>query len=746
VNDDADIPVRSKSPKVAPPPRVATDPAVVEALASGRCADPFAVLGPHGSPAGPIVRAFLPGARAVSVLARADQRSLGDLAVEGAGLFSGLVASVEPYLLAIDWHGPIQETEDPYSFGIVLSDVDLYQFSQGAHWRLAQIFGAAEAVMDGVAGVSFSVWAPNARRVSVIGDFNSWDGRRHPMRLRADAGVWEIFVPRLAAGQRYKFEILGADGRVVQKADPLARRTEIPPATASVVTSSTPFEWNDHDWIAARGAHQGPRAPMSIYEVHAGSWLRPEDDANGVLDWDQLGDRLVPYATRMGFTHIELMPIMEYPFGGSWGYQPLSQFAPTARYGSPADFARFIDRCHDHGLGVILDWVPAHFPTDAHGLARFDGTALYEHADPREGFHQDWNTLIYNLGRDEVRGLLLASALYWIETFHVDGLRVDAVASMLYRDYSRKVGEWRPNVFGGRENLESIAFLKDLNRLVAERGLGAITLAEESTAWPGVTAPVSEGGLGFSYKWNMGWMHDTLAYFGKDPVYRSWGHNDVTFGLVYAFSERFVLPLSHDEVVHGKGSLYQRAPGDSRQKLANLRAYLGLMWTHPGKKLLFMGGEIGQRHEWSHDGEVDWGLLDDPGHAGLQRFVGDLNRLYAAEPALHQGDADPAGFEWVVGGDAEHSVFAWLRRDRAGEPVLVVLNMTPMMRQDYRVGVPSGGYWAERLNSDGADYGGSNVGNGGGVLSEAIPAQGQSWSLNLTLPPLGVLVLKPLRE
>jgi 1,4-alpha-glucan branching enzyme len=728
----------------APPP--AADPLISEALAGGRFSDPFAVLGPHQTADGWMIRAFLPGARGVEAVSRQSGRRIGVLRPEGSdGLFCGLVGGDEPYLLRIDWHGVAQETEDPYSFGLILGDVDLYLFSQGAHWRLAQRLGAAVDVIDGVEGVRFAVWAPNARRVSVIGDFNSWDGRRHPMRLRRDAGVWEIFVPRLKAGELYKFEIVGAGGQVLQKADPLARRTEAPPRTASVVASSEPFAWTDDGWMTHRRARQDPHAPISIYEVHAASWLRPKDDAAAVLDWDQLAGQLIPYAAAMGFTHIELMPVMEHPFGGSWGYQPLSQFAPSARFGPPEGFARFVDKAHAHGLGVILDWVPGHFPTDPHGLIQFDGSPLYEHADPREGFHHDWNTLIYNLGRREVQGFLLASALYWLETFHVDGLRVDAVASMLYRDYSRRADQWVPNLFGGRENLESIAFFKRLNELVAERCPGAITLAEESTAWPGVTARVSEGGLGFSYKWNMGWMHDTLEYFGKDPVYRPWHHNEITFGLVYAFSERFVLPLSHDEVVYGKGSLWTRAPGDDWRKRANLRAYLGFMWTHPGKKLLFMGGEVGQRHEWSHDGEIDWGLLDDPAHAGLQRLVGDLNRLYAAEPALHEGDAEPWGFEWMVGGDAQNSVFAWLRRDRRREPVLVVLNMTPVVRQ-YRVGAPVGGVWTETLNSDGEAYGGGDVGNGGRVLADPRPEHGRPWSLKLTLPPLAILVLTPRRS
>jgi 1,4-alpha-glucan branching enzyme len=483
-------PRRAKA-RQASPTIVSIDALIIDALASGRFSDPFAVLGPHDAQEGRVVRAFLPGARSVDVVARSGRRRLGELSAQGDGLFTGVIERAEPYLLHIDWHGVIQETEDPYSFGTALSDLDLYLFSKGEHWRLAHQFGAAVSEMEGVSGVCFSVWAPNARRVSVIGDFNSWDGRRHPMRLRREAGVWEIFVPRLNAGERYKFEIVGAGGQLLQKADPLARQTEPPPRTASIVAPPDLYDWTDQAWIAARGSRQNARSPLSIYEVHVSSWLRPQNDLNGVLDWGQLSERLIPYAVRMGFTHIELMPIMEHPFGGSWGYQPLSQFAPSARYGSPQDFARFVDRCHAEGLGVILDWVPAHFPTDAHGLAGFDGTALYEHADPREGFHQDWNTLIYNLGRTEVRGFLLASALHWIDTFHVDGLRVDAVASMLYRDYSRRAGEWRPNIFGGRENLEAIDFIRALNALVAERGEGAITLAEESTAWPASGSPTN---------------------------------------------------------------------------------------------------------------------------------------------------------------------------------------------------------------------------------------------------------------
>jgi 1,4-alpha-glucan branching enzyme len=726
------------------PPAVLTDPAICVALANGTLGDPFAVLGPHAVPDGVVIRAFLPGALSVTTIDRATGAPLAQLLPETTqGLFSALLQSAPPYRLRIEWPGATQETEDPYSFGLVLGELDMFLFAQGAHWQLAERLGAAVTTMQGVPGVRFAVWAPNALRVSVVGDFNSWDGRRHPMRRRSEAGIWELFIPRLTAGTIYKYEIAGPDGAVQPlKADPLARQTEHPPATASVVIDPTAFAWSDTAWMATRGAHQRPDAPISIYEVHAGSWLRPSNDPAGSLDWAGLAERLIPYAARLGFTHVELLPIMEFPFGGSWGYQPLSQFAPSARFGAPHDFAAFVDACHDQGIGVILDWVPAHFPTDPHGLAYFDGSPLYEHADPREGFHQDWNTLIYNLGRTEVQGFMIASALHWLEQYHVDGLRVDAVASMLYRDYSRAAGQWTPNIHGGRENLESIAFLKRLNTIIAERCPGAITIAEESTAWPGVSAPVAEGGLGFNYKWNMGWMHDTLLYVGKDPLYRAWHHGNLTFGLIYAFSERFILPLSHDEVVHGKGSLYQRAPGDAWQKLANLRVYFSFMWTHPGKKLLFMGSEIAQPREWNHDGEVDWALLENPLHAGLQRLVVDLNRLYCTEPALHAGDADPAGFAWVIGDAAAQSVFAYLRQTGGSAPVLIVLNMTPNTHDDYRIGVPSPGFWAERLNSDAGIYGGSNYGNDGGVHAQEIPAHGYAHSLQLRLPPLAALVLQ----
>jgi len=716
----------------------------LDALLEGRLNDPFAVLGPHLTAKGRIVRAFLPGALSAEARA-ADGALIAPLAASltHRGVFTGLLPDDSRYVLRIHWPSSVQDTEDPYSFGPVLSDLDIYLFSEGSHWDLAHRFGANVMTVDGVEGVLFAVWAPNAQRVSVVGDFNAWDGRRHLMRLRHSAGVWEIFVPRLRTGERYKFEIAGPDGTLQPlKADPLAKATEHPPATASVVADPWEFHWTDESWMARRKRLQAPEAPISIYEVHPASWLRPQGDPAGILDWRGLAQKLIPYVSALGFTHIEFLPIMEHPFGGSWGYQPLSQFAPSARFGEPQEFAHFVDACHRANVGVILDWVPGHFPTDGHGLARFDGTPLYEHADPKEGFHHDWNTYIYNFGRREVQGFLIASALYWLGQFHVDGLRVDAVASMLYRDYSRKEGEWVPNSYGGRENLEAIGFLRRLNILVSERAPGAITIAEESTAWPGVSAPVREGGLGFSYKWNMGWMHDTLQYLSHEPVHRRWHHNDMTFGLLYAFSERFILPLSHDEVVYGKRSIYGRAPGDSWQKLANLRAYYAFMWTHPGKKLLFMGNEIGQKEEWSHDGEIAWDELHEPGHAGLQRLVRDLNHLYLREPALHR-DADPAGFRWIVGNDADQSVYAYERCAQGEKPCIAIVNMTPVPRENYRIGVPLAGTWHEIMNTDSTFYGGSNLGNGGAMETEPVPAHGFGQSLSLLLPPLAALILKP---
>lgn len=721
----------------------------VEALVRAEHPDPFSILGPHDDEqGGQFIRAFVPEALSVQVLSRDGNETLGSLeATQVPGLFVGQFSTRQPYLLKVQWAGGEQITEDPYSFSqLLLGEMDLYLFAEGNHRDLGSCLGAQVTSLDGVEGVRFAVWAPNARRVSVVGDFNIWDGRRHPMRLRHPSGVWEIFIPRLQPGAAYKYEILGAHGILPLKADPMALATQLPPDTASKVAAPLQVDWQDHEWMQARGDKQKSTAPLSIYELHVGSWQCELDEAGEVArqyGWRELAERLIPYVQELGFTHIELMPIMEHPFGGSWGYQALSQFAPSARFGSPEDFAWFVNACHQADIGVILDWVPAHFPTDTHGLAQFDGTALYEYANPLEGFHQDWDTLIYNLGRTEVHGFMLASALHWLKHFHIDGLRVDAVASMLYRDYSRKAGEWVPNRHGGRENLEAIDFLRHLNDVVALEAPGALVIAEESTAWPGVSQPTQQGGLGFNYKWNMGWMHDSLHYIQQDPVYRAHHHNELSFGLVYAWSERFILPISHDEVVHGKHSLIDKMPGDRWQKFANLRAYLSFMWMHPGKKLLFMGCEFGQWREWNHDQQLDWYLLQYPEHRGVQKLVGDLNRLYREEPALHEQDDAPQGFQWLIGDDAINSVYAWLRWSKDGQPVLVVANFTPVPREGYAVGVPFGGRWSEVINSDADTYAGSNYGNGGEVFAQDEPRHGQPASLSLNLPPLGVLILRP---
>ncbi|WP_397473661.1 1,4-alpha-glucan branching protein GlgB [Pusillimonas sp.] len=628
-------------------------------------------------------------------------------------------------------------TED---FGPLLGELDIHLLAEGRHEYLADCLGAHPCTVKGVAGTRFAVWAPNAQSVSVVADFNAWDGRMHRMRLRPECGVWETFVPGVDDGACYKFELVGRDGSLLpHKADPVARRTELPPATGSIVTSVRDFQWTDEDWLAQRAGHQGPTAPISIYEVHMGSWQRNE---RGAATWRQCGPRLIEHACRLGFTHIELLPIMEHPFGGSWGYQPLGLFAPTARWGEPADFAWFVNACHEAGLGVILDWVPAHFPSDPHGLGLFDGTALYEHADPRQGLHPDWDTLIYNFGRTEVRNFLVASALEWLRRYHVDGLRVDAVASMLYLDYSREPGEWMPNRHGGRENLEAVSFLSELNDTVRRLCPGIIMVAEESTAWPGVTASTDKGGLGFDYKWNMGWMHDSLRYMSREPVHRTYHHDDMTFGTVYAWTERFVLPLSHDEVVHGKGSLLGKMPGDRWQSFANLRAYYAFMWASPGRKLVFMGAELAQQREWNHDDFLQWEALADPAHAGVQHLLRDLNILYRQYPALHAADDDPLGFAWLIGDDRNNSVFAFERRN-GEQVVLVVCNMTPVPRWNYHVGASVPGRWRELLNTDAAVYGGANVGNDGQVQTRAEPAHGRAQCLSLTLPPLGAVFFVP---
>lgn len=719
------------------------DPAELAAIVEGRHGDPFAVLGPHPTLGGKVkIRTFAPGALGVELLDRGDGSVLAvSSLVDAGGLFEAALEGGASYRLRIIWPQGSQETEDPYSFAPLLGDLDLHLISQGTHYRLSSALGANPLVVDDVEGVRFAVWAPNARRVSVVGDFNSWDGRRHPMRLRRETGVWELFIPGLTVGERYKFEILDSHGNVLaQKADPVARSAEAAPSTASVVASPEPVGWRDASWMEKRATADVMDRPISIYEVHPGSWLREMSDGGRPLDWFELSQRLVPYVKEMGFTHIELMPIMEYPFGGSWGYQPLGLFAPTGRYGTPEDFGYFVNRCHENDIGVILDWVPAHFPSDVWGLARFDGTALYEHEDPREGYHRDWNTLIYNLGRSEVKNFLIASALEWLERYHVDGLRVDAVASMLYRDYSRPEGEWIPNRFGGRENLEAIEFFKHLNSVVHERHPNVLMIAEESTAFPKVTGSPAHGGLGFDMKWNMGWMHDTLHYMSDDPVYRKYHHGSMTFGMIYAYDERFVLPFSHDEVVHGKGSMLGKMPGDDWRKLANLRALFAFMWGHPGKKLLFMGCEIGQRSEWNHEGSVEWDLLDDPRHRGLQRLVRDLNRVYSHFPSLQHGDLNSDGFEWAVADDSERSVLAMVRYDKTrSSACLIVSNFTPVPRHAYRIGVPLDGLWRRILSTDDVVYGGSGM-DALDATGQPVPAHGRSFSIEADLPPLSTLM------
>jgi 1,4-alpha-glucan branching enzyme len=722
------------------------EPGALLALQEARHGDPFAVLGLHrvhdGAHSTQVLRCFLPRAHAVSVLDR-EGVWLADLQRQpGSDLFAAVLAEHDQsfaYRLRIDWgDGNVLTTLDPYSCAPLILEMDIWLLAQGQHHRPYEWLGAHLVEVDGQAGTRFAVWAPSAQRVSVVGDFNQWDGRRHPMRLRHECGIWELFVPLVDEGDLYQFELLGADSHVRRKADPFAFQAQMRPETASVVRRLLPGVASS----AQRQAANALDAPISVYEVHLGSWRR---NAEGHwLSYRELADQLVAYAVDMGFTHIELLPVHEFPYDGSWGYQPVGLYAPTSRFGSPWDFRALVEAAHAAGLGVILDWVPAHFPSDAHGLADFDGTHLYEHADPREGFHQDWNTLIYNYGRTEVRNYLVGNALYWIERFGIDGLRVDAVASMLYRDYSRGEGQWLPNRHGGRENLEAIEFLRRMNYIVGTQRPEAITVAEESTSFPMVSRPPSpdlqSGGLGFHYKWNMGWMNDTLAYFSRDPVHRQYHHDQIRFSMMYAFSENFVLPLSHDEVVHGKGSLIRKMPGDDWQRFANLRTLFGLMWAHPGKKLLFMGCEFAQWNEWNAEVSLDWHLLDQPAHAGMQRLVRRLNQLLRSEPALYQLDTQQAGFEWISHDDAAHSLLVFQRRDRAGRAVVVICNLTPVVRHGWRIGVPAEGAWHEVLNTDAAEFGGSGVGNG--VLdSEAVGWQGQAQSVVMTLPPLATVIL-----
>jgi len=706
------------------------------AIVGGYHANPFEYLGPHVENDRRVVRVFMPNAEHVAIVDDVGhERELPR--VHDAGLFAGPVDTAsEHYRLRARFGANLVELEDPYRFPPILSDYDLHLLGEGTHLHLYDKLGAHPLVLEGVAGVGFAVFAPNARRVSVVGDFNFWDGRRHAMRVRGN-GYWDIFIPGVRAGNKYKYEILTPQGLLPLKSDPVGFAAEVRPTTASIVV--------DLDKVprARPIGHDvnNINAPMAIYEVHLGSWRRRPEEGQRWLTYREFAEQLPAYAGDMGFTHVELLPVMEHPFDGSWGYQPTGLFAPTSRFGSPADFAALVDACHEAGLGVLLDWVPGHFPDDPHGLAWFDGTALYEHANPMQGRHLDWNTLIYNYGRTEVENFLLANALFWLERYGVDGLRVDAVASMIYLDYSRPPGGWIPNREGGRENLEAIAFLRRFNTEVFGRHPKATTAAEESTAWPMVSRPVDWGGLGFGYKWNMGWMHDTLNYISKDPVYRKHHHGDVIFGLHYAFFENFILPLSHDEVVHGKGSILGRIPGDPWQRFANLRAYYGFMYGHPGKKLLFMGNEFGQLAEWSHDHSLDWHLLAEPAHAGIQAVVRDLNRLYRSVPALHELDCDAAGFEWLIVDDWQRSVFAWLRKGRDPHArCLVVVNFTPEVRRDYRVKVPFNCCWREVLNTDAAVYGGSNVGNGGGVQASE---QDGNVELRLVIPPLAALFLVP---
>ena len=727
----------------------------IDALVKAASRDPFGVLGPHrttaaGQPA-LVVRAFQPDASQVDLVHPPGGDPVPMTRRRKEGVFEAVVAAADDplffdYRLRITRRdGRVTEVDDPYRYGRVLTDVDLYLLAEGTQHRAYEKLGAHLITVGSTTGVHFAVWAPAAERVSVIGDFNGWDGRVHPMRSLVPQGIWEIFIPGLGNGEKYKFEIRSRIGHtVLQKTDPYATRLETPPRSASIVWDITHYDWRDQDWMHHRAAEGNwLDRPMSIYEVHLGSWMRVPEEGHRSLTYRELADRLVPYAKDMGYTHLELLPVMEHPFAGSWGYQVTGFYAPTSRFGAPEDFKAFVDACHQAGLGVILDWVPGHFPKDAHALGKFDGTALYEHADPRQGEHQEWGTLVFNYGRREVRSFLLSNALFWLEHYHVDGLRVDAVASMLYLDYSRRPGQWVPNKFGGRENLEAIEFLRGLNTVTHGEHPGTVTVAEESTSWPAVSRPVHTGGLGFTYKWNMGWMHDILEYTRRDPIYRRWAHTLITFSMLYAYHENFILPFSHDEVVYGKGSMIGKMPGDHWQKFAALRALYGYTFGHPGKKLMFMGSEFGQWREWNHDASLEWHLLQYPPHAGLQQWVRDLNALYRRERSLHQVDFDPAGFQWIDCNDNENSVVSFLRRAHDPRDFTVhLLNFTPVPREGYRIGVPEPGCYEELLNSDSGAYGGSNLGNAGSIWSEPVPAHGHPHSLRLLAPPLACVMLK----
>ena len=725
----------------------------LEALVRREHSNPHSVLGAHPQNGGVVVRALRPAAS--SVVLRTDGKPAVQLQpIHPGGVFEGEVPDAElplRYQLEVDYGNAGKFTiDDPYAFLPTIGELDQHLIAEGRHEELYDKLGAHVRTMGDappVTGTAFAVWAPAARAVSVVGDFNSWDGRLHAMRSLGSTGIWELFLPGVGPGARYKYEILTQDHRVLLKADPYALETEVPPKTASVVFQPEhPWSDGDREWLTARAADKPAlERPVSIYEVHLGSWRLNTLEGNRSLNYLELADELSAYVKDMGFTHVELLPVMAHPFKGSWGYQVTGYFAPTPFYGAPDDFREFVDRLHQNGLGVILDWVPAHFPRDEFGLARFDGTALYEHADPRRGEHPDWGTLVFNYGRHEVRNFLIANSLFWLREYHVDGIRVDAVASMLYLDYSRNDGEWVPNQFGGREDLDAVSFLKEFNEVIYGREPGVISAAEESTAWPGVSRPTYLGGLGFGFKWNMGWMHDTLGYFQQDSIYRRYHHHELTFSLMYAFSENFILPLSHDEVVHGKGSLYSKMAGiDKWQKLANLRALYAYMWAHPGKKLLFMGSEIAQEQEWSYERSLDWHLLEQPSHAGIQALVRDLNRIYKDEPALWEVDSDPTGFWWLEPNDADSNVLAFARASKDGERVVVfAANLSPVPREGYRLGLPRSGRWKEALNTDSQFYGGGDVGNLGGLEPEPIPWHSQPVSALVTLPPLAAVWLVP---
>ena len=715
-----------------------------QAIQAANSFDPFGWLGRHEHPkGGVVVRAIKPRAERMWLLPGQGE-AVPMQRIEGSDLFEAHWAEGDferDYQFRIEnREGHQWQEQDAYRFGPLLGEMDLHLIGEGNHYEKYRIMGAHVRQQEGVAGVGFAVWAPSAARVSVVGNFNHWDGREHQMRVRGDSGVWEIFIPGLCQGELYKFEIRARNGDVFAKSDPYAQQMELRPATASVVHNPRLYQWQDDEWVANRSAHQALDRPMNIYEVHLASWRRHD---GGYMGYRELAHQLVGYCQWMGYSHIELLPITEYPYDGSWGYQSLGYFAPTSRFGTPDDFRYFVDYCHQHGIGVFLDWVPAHFPRDSHGLARFDGTPLYEHENPLLGEHKDWGTYIFNYGRNEVRNFLTASALFWLDQYHIDGLRVDAVASMLYLDYSRKEGEWLPNKYGGRENLEVVEFLKQFNCLVHERFPGVVTMAEESTSWPMVSRPTYLGGLGFTMKWNMGWMNDTLSYFSHDPVHRAHHHNALTFSMVYAFSENFILPFSHDEVVHGKGSMPGKMPGDDWQRFANLRLLYAYMYTHPGKKLQFMGLEFGQWPEWDYDSSLSWDQANFMPHHGLQLMMRDINHLYREVPALYELDFDAAGFQWLDCNDAERSILSFIRRDKHGGEVVVAMNFTPVPRDFYRLGVPRAGRYRELINTDSQIYGGSDVGNHGGIEAEARPWMGQSHSLEMVLPPLSCIVLQP---